>query len=101
MSATDRAVEKTAGRLEDLAAKAAEHGKPGEKVAPLLEEDAEFLRMMTPTRVKERLSSDTPASGRSPARPARKNGSGIVVLAAAFALGVLVAKLVDWRSYAT
>jgi len=101
MSATDRAVEKTADRLDDLAAKAAEHGKPGEKVAPLLEEDAEFLRKMTPTRVKQRLSSDAHAKGRTPGRPARDRQGGIVVVAAAFALGVVVAKLVDWRSYAT
>jgi hypothetical protein len=101
MSATDRAVEKTADRLEGLATKAAEHGKPGEKVAPLLEEDAEFLRKMTPTKVRERLSSDAHGRSRPAERPARDGQSGIVVLAAAFALGVVVAKLVDWRSYAT
>ena len=101
MSTADRAVEKTAERLDDLADKAAARGRPVEKVAPMLEEDAEFLRKMTPTKVKERLSSsDGPRSAPSKRR-AHRSENGLVVLGAAFALGVVVAKLIDWRSYAT
>ena len=63
--------------------------------------DAEFLRKMTPTKVKERLSSsDGPRSAPSKRR-AHRSENGLVVLGAAFALGVVVAKLIDWRSYAT
>lgn len=101
MSAPDRAVEKAADKLDDLAAKAAAKDKPGEKLAPALEDDADFLRTMTPSRVRQRLrTGPPPVPQRRRPRPAR-SASALPTLIAAFALGVLIAKLVDWRSYAT
>jgi hypothetical protein len=100
VSSADRAFEKTAHRLEEVAARAEEHGKAGQRIAPLLDEDAEFLRRMTPSKVKERLRSDTPPKNSRGPGP-RRGTQGVVVLAAAFALGVLIAKLIEWRSYAT
>ena len=99
MSAPDRVVEKAADELETLAAKAADKGLPAEKLAPALEEDAEFLRKMTPSKVRERLRSAPPAPERRRPRAARSK-SALPALIAAFALGVVLAKLVDWRSYA-
>jgi hypothetical protein len=100
MSSPDRAVERTADRLERLAARAAERGIAGEKVAPFLEDDAEFLRKLTPSKVKERLRANTSPEISSVREPKGRT-HGVIVLAAAFALGVVVAKLIEWRSYAT
>jgi hypothetical protein len=100
MSAPDRAVEGAAARLDALASRAAEKGGPVAKVAPTLQEDADFLHKMTPSKVRRRVRSPQAVeSRRRKRRPARPSG-GLAAVGAAFVLGVLVAKLVDWRSYA-
>jgi hypothetical protein len=99
MSSADRAVEKAADTIDTLAVKAADKGGLAEKLAPALEEDAQFLRKLTPSKVRARLRSGSPAPRRRPPRAARSK-SALPTLVAAFALGVVVAKLVDWRSYA-
>lgn len=99
MSLPDRAVEKAADRLDTLAAKAVVKGAPAAKLAPALEEDADFLRKMTPSEVKRRLRAAAPDAGR-PALRAARPPSAVTTLVAAFMLGVVIAKLVDWRSYA-
>lgn len=99
MSLPDRAVEKGADGLEGLGARTADRGAVGERPSPALQEDADFVRKMTPSKVKDRLRTAAPApEGRTP----RRDGptSGIQALLAAFALGVVAAKLVTWRSYA-
>lgn len=98
MSRPDRMVERAAERLEGVAEKAAVKGGLAKQVAPALEEDADFLRKLAPSKVRRRMREDTPSAPRARVRPAREGG-GLMALAAAFALGVLVAKLVEWRSY--
>lgn len=99
MSRPDRAVEGAAEGLESAAESAAEQGALRERVAPALEEDAAFLRKLTPSKVRRRLREDAPGARRPPPRRAVEHG-GLAVLVAALALGAVVAKLVEWRSYA-
>lgn len=99
MSWPDRAVERAAGSLESVAEGAAGKGGLGERIAPSVEEDARFLRKLAPSRVGRRLREGASPRERASRPPVRGRG-GLTTLAAAFALGVVVAKLVEWRSYA-
>jgi hypothetical protein len=103
MSSADRAFERAAAKLDELADEAAAKGGLAEKAAPALADDADFLRTIEPTLVAARIRGER--QPRAPRRrpPGRAGGSPARALApvgAAFALGVVVAKLVDWRSYA-
>ena len=96
------------------------------KVAEPLAEDADFLRKLKPTLVMARLRGEAPTDGRVEAAPTvetpspspppppnpeptrekkakKKSGGGpnpILIGVAAFAVGVVVAKLIDWRGHA-
>jgi hypothetical protein len=109
----DDLVEKGASGLEGLADKAAERGGVGEKVADELTADADFVRKLKPSLIAARARGDAPTDGmpaaprRAPAgpqlgrRPKRRGGpNAIVVIVAAFAVGVMLAKMVDWRGHA-
>ena len=106
-------VERAASRLEELSQEAAASNGIKAKLAPELAQDADFLRKMKPSLVKERIKGNEPvepAGGAGPPpkpqpRPkARRPGSGgpspIVVIALAFAVGYAIAKIVDWRGHA-
>ena len=111
----DKAVESGADKLAELSDKAAARGGVAAKLAPELADDASFLRKLKPSlivkRAKGELPKDaepgtTPATPRAPAGPQhapRKNGSGpnpFAVAGAAFGVGTLLAKLIDWRGHA-
>ena len=112
----DEMVERAASRLEELSQEAATSDGIKAKLADELADDADFLRKMKPSLVKERIKGNEPvepAGGASPPpkpqprprRPkAKKPGSGgpspILVLAVAFAVGYALAKVVDWRGHA-
>ncbi len=109
----DRAVESGADKLEELSGKAAAKGGLRGKLADELADDAAFLRKLKPSliarRAKGELPKDaepgagTPAAPAGPqhAKPKRTDGpSPFVVAAAAFVVGTLAAKLIDWRSHA-
>lgn len=111
----DEMVERAASRLEELSQEAATADGIKAKLADELAEDADFLRKMKPSLVKERIKGNEPvepAGGAVPPpkpqpqpRPKpRKPGSGgpspILVLAVAFAVGYALAKIVDWRGHA-
>lgn len=115
MSSTkaDRAVDTAAEKLETFVRRASAHGGVESKLAQQLRDDPEFLRRLKPSLVRARLrGSAAPAEpapaaspGPSPAEPpkAKRNGSGpsqLVVIGAAFALGLLAAKVIDWRGHA-
>jgi hypothetical protein len=116
MTAGDEAVEKTAGRLDDLADRSAAQGGVKAKLADELADDAAFLRKLKPSlvvaRARGRLPKDAePSSGsrRSPSGPQlgpRSSGgkSGgpnpFVVVGVMAAAGVLLAKAIDWRGHA-
>ena len=119
MSKGDKVVEGGAQRLDALADKAAGHGGLRAKLADELADDAAFLRKLKPTLIAARARGSLPKDGepgsgtrltpQSPSgsqlgpRPsggARRGPNPFAVVGAAAGLGVLLAKLVDWRGHA-
>jgi hypothetical protein len=110
MTATkgDRAVETAADRLDDFVREARAAGGVKAKVGEALAEDPAFLRKLKPSLIKARAKGETPPPP-APAgpqierpKPKRKGGgpSPFLVLGAAFAVGYVLAKVVDWRGHA-
>ena len=114
MTKADHAVEKSADSLEHLAGKAAtRHDGVGEWLAEELKNDAAFLRKLKPSLIKARAQSkkgkDAPSApsgpqlaGSSPKkkRRNRKAPPPVVIVGAALVAGVVLAKVIDWRSHA-
>ena len=108
----DKAVEAGADKLEELSDRTASRGALGEKVADELAADASFVRRLKPSLVAARAKGELPKDaepGAAPDRPAAPSGSQhartdgpnpFVVVGAAFAAGVVLAKLIDWRGHA-
>jgi len=117
----DEMVERAASRLEEMSQEAASSDGIKAKLADELAQDADFLRKMKPSLVKERIKGNEPvepAGGTAPPptptppprpakpkakakKPGRSGGpSPILVLAIAFAVGYALAKVVDWRGHA-
>ena len=118
MTKADLLVERGATRLQQLARRAAQRGDGiGEWLSEELTEDAAFLRKLKPSLIAARARGERPAAQPTPPAPPpppqartekpkkekkRKNGgpSPILIVGAAFATGILLAKLVDWRGHA-
>jgi hypothetical protein len=109
VSRGDSAVDKGADSLERFAQKAAESGGVQAKAAPALAEDAAFLRQLKPSLIAARARGETPTDGQRTAveLPAPKPGAAkkdgpnpLLVVGGAFALGVVVARVIDWIGYA-
>ncbi|MBD0338060.1 MAG: hypothetical protein ICV67_02070 [Thermoleophilia bacterium] len=113
MTRGDQLIERAAGRLDDLARSAAAGGGLKAKLARPLAEDAALVRGMRPGLVAARLRGKPdaeppaatpprvePAPDPRAARPSQGGPSPIALVAAAFVLGLLLAKVVDWRSHA-
>ncbi|MGH3005036.1 MAG: hypothetical protein ACRDOS_03905 [Gaiellaceae bacterium] len=114
MNRVDSLVEKGADGLQSLSRKAAESGGIASKLAPELAEDAAFLRKLKPSLVKARARGEAPTNQKlgqdvvAPSGPQlgtrpKPKGGGVspwLVLGTAFALGVVLAKAVDWRGHA-
>lgn len=113
MTRGDQLIERAADRLDDLARSAAAGGGLKAKLAQPLAEDAALVRGMRPGLVAARLrgkpDSEPPAPTAPRTEPApdpsaeRRSKTGpspIALAAAAFVVGLLLAKLVDWRSHA-
>ncbi|HEY6149820.1 MAG TPA: hypothetical protein VIW19_04835 [Gaiellaceae bacterium] len=118
MTKADLLVERGATRLQQLARKAAQRGDGiGEWLSEELNEDAAFLRRLKPSLIAARARGERPAPPpTSPASPSpeasspkpkkekkRSKGGGpspILIVGAAFAAGILIAKVVDWRGHA-
>jgi hypothetical protein len=111
----DQLVDKGADRLQELADKAAAGGGVKAKLAQELADDAAFLRKLKPSLIVARAKGEAPTNQKpgsgtvAPAgpqlgkRPKPKNGSGpnpLVVIAAALAVGIVIAKVIDWRGHA-
>ena len=112
----DRAVESGADKLAELSDKAAARGGLAAKVAPELADDASFLRKLKPSLMMKRAKGELPkdaepgtATPRAPAGPQhapqkqRRDGEGpnpLAVAGAAFGVGTLLAKIIDWRGHA-
>jgi hypothetical protein len=114
MNKVDVLVDRGANRLQQLSRQAAAAGGVKAKLADSLAEDAAFLRKLKPTLMAARARGDAPTD-REPGsdvvapsvpqhgkRP-KKSGGGpnpLLVIVAAGAAGVLLAKLIDWRGHA-
>lgn len=114
MTKADLLVDKAANRLQELADRAAAEGGIAAKLAPELADDAAFLRKLKPSLIRARLQGRAPTNEKprhgtvSPSaaqlgkRPKRKGGgpSPFLVVGAALAAGILLAKVIDWRGHA-
>ena len=108
----DKAVEKGADKLDALADKAAAKGGATSKLADELADDARFLRKLKPSLIVARAKGEAPKDGepgsaaRAPSGPQHAKAAGkrdpspFVVAGAAFGLGTLLAKAIDWRGHA-
>lgn len=114
MSKADLLVDRAASRLQELADRAAAEGGLAAKLAPELADDAAFVRKLKPSLIVARLQGRAPTNQKpgqgtvSPSaaqlgkRPKPKGGgpSPFLVIGVALAAGVLLAKVIDWRSHA-
>ena len=116
MTRGDQLIERAADRLAGYAREAARENGLKAKLAAPLSDDAALLRGMRPSRVAARLrgqpddgatrpsvvSEPLPASAPEPRRKkSHRGGPPPIALAfGALALGILIAKVVDWRSHA-
>lgn len=113
----DRAVEGGADKLERLSEKAAARGGIAGKLADELAEDARFLRKLKPSLIARRARGELPKDQEPgapvPRRPLAPSGpqhasqhggrggpNPFLVAGAAFGVGTLLAKLIDWRGHA-
>jgi hypothetical protein len=113
----DQVVDRAADRLREIADRAAAEGGVAAKLAQPLAEDAAFLRKLKPSliaaRVKGQAPTDQPAGSGAPAapsapqlgaRPKRKEKtvgpSPFLIVGAALVTGIVLAKVIDWRSHA-
>jgi hypothetical protein len=113
----DQVVDRAADRLREIADRAAAEGGVAAKLAQPLAEDAAFLRKLKPSliaaRVKGQAPTDQPAGSGAPAapsapqlgaRPKRKKKTGgpspFLLVGAALVTGIVLAKVIDWRSHA-
>jgi hypothetical protein len=114
MNRVDALIEKGADRLQQLANRSASNGGAGGKLAQELADDAAFLRKLKPSLIVARAKGQAPTNQQpgsgsvAPSgpqlgkRPRRTRGgpNPFLVMGAAFAAGILLAKVVDWRGHA-
>ena len=112
MTKGDRIVERSADKLESLAGRAAAKGGLTGKLAGELAEDASFLRKLKPSLMVERARGRAPRDQEpgtgAPTAPQLGGRGGdhgrernpFVVAGVAFAVGIVLAKIVDWRGHA-
>jgi hypothetical protein len=110
----DEIVERGADRLQELSNRTTGDGFKA-KLADELADDAAFLRKLKPSLMKARAKGEAPTNEKpgevraAPGGPQhgkrpKPKGSGgpnpFVVAAAALAVGIVVAKWIDWRGHA-
>ena len=112
MTGGDAILEKGANRLQELSDRAAATGGSAAKLAQPLAEDAVLLRRMKPSLIAARLKKHAPTdlepgSGAVVAdanpngtRGKRGGPNPVIVVGAALVVGIVLAKVLDWRSHA-
>jgi hypothetical protein len=111
MTRGDQAIDAAADKLETFVQEAERQGGVKAKVGEAFAEDPQFLRKLKPSLVAARArgehphepqASQAPPRPPKPPQPQRRGGgpSPWLVLGAAFAVGVLLAKTIDWRGHA-
>jgi hypothetical protein len=111
----DQAVERAANKLQQLANQLAGEGGLKSKLAQPLAEDADLIRKMKPSLIKARAKGQAPTNLKpgegtvAPSSPqlgsrpkARQSGgpSPWIIVGAALAVGIVLAKWIDWRGHA-
>ena len=113
----DQSVERAATKLRQLANQLAGEGGLKAKLAQPLADDADFIRKLKPSLIKARAKGEAPTNQKpgqatlAPSSPqiggsrpkAKKSGGGPnpwVVVGAALAAGIVMAKWIDWRGHA-
>ena len=115
MTRGDQVIERASDRLQQLANEFAAAGGAKAKLAETLADDAEFLRKLKPSLIKARARGEAPTDqppgtgtvaptgpqlGARP-KPIRETGPNpFVVVAAALAVGIVLAKVIDWVGHA-
>jgi hypothetical protein len=115
VSRGDDTVDRAADRLQEAADSAAAQGGLRGKLADELADDAAFLRKLKPSLIRARLRGEAPTNGRPgegvvaprgpqlgerPKPPTSGGPNPYVVVVVALAAGIVLAKLIDWRSHA-
>ena len=115
MSRADQVVERGADGLRRLSEQMAARGDTlGERLSHELAEDAAFLRKLKPSLIAARARGEAPTNQKRDTEVAAPSGPQIsqrpkppgsgpnpwVVVGAALAVGIVLAKLIDWRSHA-
>ena len=112
----DQTVESAADKVQGLANRLAAEGGVAAKLAEPLADDADFIRKLKPSLIKARAKGKAPtnqkpgegrlapSSPQLPARPHKSKGKGgpspWILVGAALAAGIVLAKWIDWRGHA-
>jgi hypothetical protein len=99
MTAGDALVDRGADGLEELSDRAEAAGGIKAKLVDELRDDSAFLRKLKPSLILERMRGDRGIEPSPADRPKKKGGgpNPFLIAAAAFAVGVLAARIMDWR----
>ena len=120
VSRADSIIERGADKLQELSRKAAASSGPAANLADVLAEDAAFLRQLKPSLIRARMRGELPidrSPGDTPVAPAgpqigdrpnpktAREGEGdgpnpLVLVGVALAVGIVLAKVIDWRGHA-
>ena len=104
----DQAVDRAADHLQEMADKAAAEGGLAAKFAQNLADDADFLRKLKPSLMRARAKGMAPthqkpshgtvnSTSKRPRSP-RQGPSPFLIIGLAFAVGIAVAKFIDWKN---
>jgi hypothetical protein len=106
----DALVERGAAKLQELSRDLASRGGFGAQIAPDLAEDAEFLRKLKPSLIAARIRGEAPRNAKPPEerpkpRPTKpktpwEGPNPLLFVGGALVLGIVLAKVVDWRGHA-
>ena len=115
MARADAKVDAAADKLQRIADDAAASGGVKSKLAKPLADDAAFLRKLKPSLIAKRAKGEAPTDlppaqgmvapsspqlGKRPKPPAGQGPNPYMVVGLALAVGVVLAKSLDWRSHA-
>ena len=113
MTKGDAVVEKGANRLQDLSRRVAQKGGAAGKLARPLADDAAFLRKLKPSLIAARARGEAPTNQKpgegvtAPSTPqvgkrpkGKKGPNPFLVAGVALAVGIVLAKVIDWRGHA-
>ena len=115
MSTLDAKIDQAADKLQAAADRAAAQGGFKAKLAEELADDAAFLRKLKPSLIAARARGEAPTDqkpgegfvaptgpqlGERPKPPRTGGPNPFLVVGAALAFGIVLAKIIDWRSHA-